>query len=138
MTYRYQVVERIPEQLRPGVVYHSEEFELAALLCACGCGHRIVLLVPDSHQITSRDGLATIRPSIGVFDAACKSHFHIIAGQVHWLPAFNNAQVTLIMRAQIARHVALNPKKLSWLDRMRAAALGLFNNVKSMFWTSRR
>ncbi len=66
MNFVYQAVERIPKQLKSGVIYHTEEFEVAALLCACGCGHRVMLLVPDSHQISSEGGMATVRPSIAV------------------------------------------------------------------------
>jgi hypothetical protein len=81
---RLSAVERIPKLLSDGVVYHNEEFQLAALLCACGCGHRITLLVPDSHQVSSDGGLATIRPSIAVCDAPCKSHYFVTAGKVEW------------------------------------------------------
>jgi hypothetical protein len=116
MSYVYERVERIPNVLRPDVVYHSDEFELAALLCACGCGHRITLLVPDSHQVTSQYGLATIRPSIGVCDAACKSHYVITAGEVQWLPAFTSAQATSLMQRQIARHVETDEARLTLSD----------------------
>jgi hypothetical protein len=106
MIYSYQPVERIPKMLRDGVVYHNEEFQLAALLCACGCRHRITLLVPDGHQVSADAGLATIRPSIAVCDAPCKSHFFITAGKVEWLPAFTRAQASKVMRKQIARHAS--------------------------------
>lgn len=104
MRYRYQAVDRLPKQLSPSVVYHSEEYEIGALLCACGCGHRVSLLVPDSHQITSLDGLATIDPSISVCDAPCKSHYFIRAGDVEWLQAFSSAMAATTMQRQIARH----------------------------------
>jgi hypothetical protein len=117
MSYVYEAVERIPAVLRPNVVYHSDEFELAALLCACGCGHRITLLVPDSHRVKSEGGLATIRPSIGVCDAACKSHYVITAGEVEWLPAFTTIQAQSLMQRQIARHVEIDNARLSWSDR---------------------
>jgi hypothetical protein len=138
MRYAYQAVERIPQQLREGVVYYSEEFELAALLCACGCGHRVTLLVPDSHQVTSQDGLATIRPSIGVWDAACRSHYFITAGEVEWLPAFTNAGAASLMRMQIARHVASDKKRQSWLDRLRAIVVRNVDKLKSIFRTNRQ
>jgi hypothetical protein len=109
--FAYQAVERLPKQLADGVLYHSEEFEVAALLCACGCGHRVMLLVPDSHQVTSRDGMATIRPSIAVCDAACKSHYIITAGQVEWLPAFSDAMASSVMRNQISRHAARDARQ---------------------------
>ena len=117
MKFRYELVERIPAQMRPDIVYHTEEYELAGLLCACGCGHRITLLVPDSHQVLDQGGFATVRPSIGVFDAPCKSHYIISAGSVQWLPAFSGTQAASIMHAQIARHVARDAKPTSWLQR---------------------
>jgi hypothetical protein len=43
MRFTYQAVERLPKQLAQGVLYHSEEFEVAALSCACSCGHRVML-----------------------------------------------------------------------------------------------
>lgn len=132
MRYIYQAVDRIPKPLKSGVVYHSEEFEVGALLCACGCGHRVSLLVPDSHQITSEGGMATVRPSIAVCDAPCKSHYCIIAGQVEWLPAFSGAQAASVMRGQIARHAARDAKPQSWLGRVRAAVVRVFNGLRSM------
>lgn len=133
MIYSYQAVERIPKQLSDGIVYHNKEFELAALLCACGCGHRVTLLVPDSHQVTSENGLATIRPSIAVCDAACKSHYIISAGRVKWLAAFTQAQASKVMRNQIARHASLNARPLSWIDRLWGALVGAFKRVMSLF-----
>jgi hypothetical protein len=124
MKYRYQLVDRVPAQLDEGIVYHTEEFELAALLCACGCGHRVTLLVPDSHEVWDDRGYATIRPSIGVFDGACKSHYFISSGDVEWLPAFTGAQAAGIMHAQIARHVASDGKRAAWWEKARAAVLG--------------
>lgn len=132
MKYGYRAVERIPGQLEQGVVYHSEEFELAALLCACGCRHRITLLVPDGHQVWDREGLATVSPSIGVLDAPCKSHFFIAAGAVEWLPAFSDQQATAVMRAQIARHAASDAKRPNWLRRLWAATTGHLAKLRAM------
>lgn len=133
MIYTYLAVDRIPNQLSDGVVYHNQEFELGAMLCACGCGHRIDLLVPDSHQITSVDGRATVRPSILVADAPCHSHYYISDGGVEWLSSFTPAQVTSIMRSQIARHASRNSRKPHWIDRSRRALLRAFHQVKSLF-----
>lgn len=122
MRYRYELVNRIPRQMVEAVVYHNEEFELAGLFCACGCGHRITLLVPDSHQVWNDGGYATISPSIGVMDAPCKSHFFIKRGDVEMLPAFTAARASQIMRAQVARHVAHDAKPVSWWVRAKTAA----------------
>lgn len=133
MRFVYQAVERIPKQLKPETVYHSEEFELAGFLCACGCGHRITLLVPDSHQVYCEGGLATIRPSIAVCDGPCKSHYFISAGQVEWLAAYSTETAKSLMHKQIFRHVANDAKSKSWLARLRSAARQLFDQIKSMF-----
>lgn len=117
MKYRYQRVARTPGVLTKGVVYHSEDFELAALLCACGCGHRINLLVPDSHEVSDDGGFATVTPSIGVFDAPCLSHFWITAGAVTMLPAFSQSSASAIMRRQITRHVATESVRAAWWRR---------------------
>lgn len=132
MRYVYQAVERIPKPLSNGVVYHSEEFEVGALLCACGCGHRVSLLVPDSHQITSEGGMATVRPSIAVCDAPCKSHYYITAGRVEWLPAFSDAMAVSVMRGQIARHAVRDARRQSWGSRIRAAISMAYNKLRSI------
>ena len=133
MRYAYQPVERIPKPLSQGIVYHSEEFEVGALLCACGCGHRVSLLVPDSHQITSENGWATVTPSISVCDADCKSHYFITRGQVEWMPAFSEAMAASVMRHQIARHAVHDEKKLSWVAKVRRAIARAFAWLGSVF-----
>jgi hypothetical protein len=130
MSFVYQAVERIPKRLDSGVVYHTEEFEIAALLCACGCGHRVTLLVPDSHQVSSEDGMVTVRPSIAVCDAPCKSHYFITAGRIEWLPAFSDATATSVMRRQIARHASLDAKRQPWRRRVWAAVARAYGRLK--------
>jgi hypothetical protein len=130
--YVYQAVERIPKPLSNGVVYHSKEFEVGALLCACGCGHRVSLLVPDSHQIKSEGGMATVRPSIAVCDAPCKSHYYISAGRVEWLPAFSDSLAVSVMRGQIARHAVRDAKSQSWGRRVLGAVARAYNKLRSI------
>jgi hypothetical protein len=117
MRFTYRAVERLPKQIDQGVLYHSKEFEVAAVSCACGCGHRVMLLVPDSHQVSELAGLATVRPSISVCDAPCKSHYVISRGEVEWLPAFSAAQASSVMRNQIARHVVHDERQRPWIRR---------------------
>jgi hypothetical protein len=133
MIFSYLAVDRIPKELRPGVVYHNPDFELGALLCACGCGHRVDLLVPDSHQVYSSNGLATVRPSIAVCDAPCKSHYVISGGQVEWLPAFSEAHAKVVMHHQIDRHASRDARRLSWIDRLLMAWIGFLSKVKAFF-----
>lgn len=133
MKYRYLLVDRIPKQLQSDIVYHTEEFEIAEMLCACGCGHRITLLVPDGHQVWGEAGYATIRPSVGVLDAPCKSHFFVSAGNVKWLPAFSSARANQIMHAQIARHHAQDTKPQTWRRRAWVVLSDLVARVRAFF-----
>ena len=91
-----------------------------------------MLLVPDSHQITSEGGMATVRPSIAVCDAPCKSHYYISAGRVEWLPAFSDAMAASVMRSQIARHAVRDAKRQSWGSRVRAAIARAYNKFRSI------
>jgi hypothetical protein len=141
MTFVYRPVERLPKQLEDGVVYHSEEFDVAATLCACGCGHRVMLLVPDSHRVFAKAGMATVRPSIAVCDAPCKSHYFITDGRVEWLPAFSEAVAASVMHSQMVRHAMQDAKRKSWSAWARAAAAQAYSAIaagigrlKSLFW----
>ncbi len=138
MKFVYQAVDRLPKILSEGVLYHSEEFEVGAFLCACGCGHRVSLSVPDSHQITSESGLATIRPSISVCDAPCTSHYFISAGKVEWMPAFSESVAAATMRGQIARHTAVEEAARieiaqSWISRIRSTIVEARGWLRSLF-----
>jgi hypothetical protein len=133
MPFIYRAVDRLPKTLDNNTVYHSEEFEVAALLCACGCGHRVSLLVPDSHQVYNEGGLATVRPSISVCDAPCKAHYIITAGEVEELQAFSPALARFTMQNQIARHAALATKPLTWRDRILNVAKKALQKFQSFF-----
>jgi len=76
--------------------------------------------------------MATVRPSIAVCDAPCKSHYFIMAGKVEWLPAFSNAMATSVMRSQIARHAIVDTKRRSWSSRVRATIARAYNKLKSI------
>lgn len=123
MKFTYEKVARIPGQLSEGVIYHNQDFEIAELLCACGCGHRITLLVPDGHQISVVGKTPTVTPSILVADATCRSHYFILSGEVEWMSAFSPGQAESVMRLQIARHVAGDRASRSVWDRLRRTIL---------------
>lgn len=132
MIYSYLATDRIPKQLSEGMVYHNPKFEIGAMLCACGCGVRIDLLVPDSHQIKSENGLATITPSILVCAGSCRSHYFITAGQVEWANEFTPAQASALMRRQIARHATRDKRRLSWTERCRQIVRYVSNWLKRL------
>lgn len=113
--------------MEPGVVYHSADFELAGLLCACGCGRRVTLLVPDGHRVFEEGGNATIVPSVGILDG-CHSHFIVTAGEVDWLPPFTARQAQHVIQTQIARHAARDTRP-TWAARVLSWLLGLWKTL---------
>lgn len=117
MTYRVTRVERLPTDLDDNVVYVSEEYGVAALKCACGCGHRVTLLLGDGHRVNEVGGLADIYPSIGVWDAACKSHFWIRHGNVVWGKDFSDAEIRVAMEQQVSRHLETPARPAPWYKR---------------------
>lgn len=133
MKYVYEAVERIPRVLAPGVVYHNVEFEVAALVCACGCGHRISLLVPDGHRIDVEGDVPSITPSILVADAPCRSHYFITDGEVDWWPAMSARQAAAVMERQVERHVSADLAGRPWWERGRRWALRTKSKVNRFF-----
>jgi hypothetical protein len=85
-----EYVERMPEKadMKPGVLYISENFGLAIHLCACdSCGFETVTPLDDGKvgwQMTKDDGRITLSPSIGCFQHPCKSHYWIRQNEVVW------------------------------------------------------
>ena len=82
---RLERVHYMPQDLRPGVLYVSEEFGAAAHLCACGCGTKVrTPLGPTEWSLEETDGEPTLRPSVGNWQLACQSHYLITGGEVVW------------------------------------------------------
>lgn len=85
MKIELQRVRYMPKELKPGVLYVSEEFGAAAHLCACGCGAKIrTPLGPTEWTLEETDGQPTLRPSVGNWQQACQSHYWIYRGDVIW------------------------------------------------------
>lgn len=129
--YRIIESERLPSQVGPFEFYYSRRFEMAALACACGCGHRVMLNLLDQHQLFIEEALPTVTPSILVSDAPCLSHFFIQRGQVQWAQQWSKKTVNRVMQSQVRRHVEQDKKRkpkpsflrrcadwfTSWFDR---------------------
>jgi Family of unknown function (DUF6527) len=120
--YRVNRVDRLPSLLDTNVVYVSDEYGLAVLKCACGCGHRVTLLLDDGHVVNDVDGLADISPSIGVWDAACKSHFWIRRGEVTWAEEFSEGAIRTAMHRQMSRHLDRGSLQAWWKRLARRVA----------------
>jgi len=131
MKIKLQRVRHMPKELRPGVLYVSEEFGAAAHLCACGCGSKIrTPLGPTEWTLEETDNRPTLHPSIGNWQLPCQSHYLIIRGDVIWAPKWTPEQIAAgrrdeEMRAQVYYDA---------LDHQRGGTLRRFWRwVKSLF-----
>lgn len=85
MKIKLQHVHFMPKTLEPGILYVSKEFCTAAHLCACGCGSKIrTPLGPTEWSVNETENGPTLRPSIGNWQIACRSHYIIKKGEVLW------------------------------------------------------
>ena len=70
--------EEFPRILEEGILYISEECELAAHKCCCGCGEDVITpLNPARWRLDRNGGRVSLYPSIGNWKFACRSHYWI-------------------------------------------------------------
>ena len=131
MKIRLQRVHYMPKELRPGVLYFSEEFGAAAHLCACGCGSKIrTPLGQTEWTIEETDSGPTLHPSVGNWQQACQSHYWIYRGDVMWSNKWTPEQIAAGRLGEETRRRAYYHN----LDRQRGGTLQRFLRwVKSMF-----
>ena len=117
--YRIIESERLPQTVGPGEFHYSRRFEMGALACACGCGHRIMLNLLDQHSLKIEDGLPTVSPSILAADSPCLSHFWLKRGRVVFAEKWSQVQVEKVMSAQLSRHLHSDrrARSLPWWRR---------------------
>ncbi len=110
--FRLQRVQYIPKSLEPGILYVSEEFDVAAHLCACGCGTKVTTpLGPTEWKFSEKDGVPSLWPSIGNWQLPCRSHYSIIESQTRWGEQWSEAQVLAGRKAEEARREAYYVEK---------------------------
>ena len=79
------LVEFIPKSLETGILYVSERFKVAAHMCPCGCGSKIVTpLGPSEWSFSEKNEKPTLSPSIGNWQIPCRSHYWIREGEIEW------------------------------------------------------
>lgn len=123
MKIELQRVHYMPKELKPGVLYVSEEFGAAAHLCACGCGSKIrTPLGPTEWALEETDGGPTLRPSVGNWQQACQSHYLIYRGEIVWCEKWTPEQIATGRRGEEARRRAY----FDALDRQRGGFLRRF------------
>lgn len=93
--FRPVFIDSFPTALKAGTFYISLEYSTCAHLCACGCGEEAVTpLSPEQWAFTYDGETISVRPSIGNWTLACRSHYVINKGRVRWAKSFSNAQIT--------------------------------------------
>jgi hypothetical protein len=81
----HRFVERVPSPLEDGVVYVSVEFGTVIHKCLCGCGDKVVTpLTPVDWKLIFDGQSISLYPSIGRWDAPCRSHYWIQSNSVMW------------------------------------------------------
>lgn len=123
---RLEVVEFMPAQLEPGVLYVSEKYRTAAHLCACGCGEKVRTQLGDlGWRLTKGRSGPTLYPSIGNWQKPCRSHYFIRDGRVLWQSDWTDEEVLDGRRAEDKRRDAYFqaqregrwPRFKRWLER---------------------
>lgn len=118
MRYKLIEVEELPEALEPGTLYWSEEFEISAHLCACGCGDVIYLPIgPVDYSITKDPSGPTLRPSVGNWNV-CNAHYFIVRGEVRWAGQLSPQQIAASRAIEDARRVAYYGGPENWWLRV--------------------
>ena len=131
MRFELQRVQYMPKELKPQVLYVSEEFEIAAHLCACGCGSKIrTPLGPTEWSFEETDGGPSLNPSVGNWQQPCQSHYWIHRGEIRWADKWTPEQIAAGRRHEEQRRQTYYDA----LDRKREGIIRKFWRwLKSLF-----
>jgi hypothetical protein len=125
-----QRVRYMPNELEPGVLYVSEEFDIAAHLCPCGCHSKVrTPLGLTDWTLEETENGPTLYPSIGNWQLPCQSHYWIIDGRVIWSTKWTPKRIAKGRRAEEERSRAYYDA----LDQRRGGILRRFwRRMKSL------
>jgi hypothetical protein len=131
MKFELERVHYMPKDLKPSVLYVSEEFDIAMHLCACGCGSKVKTpLGPTEWSVAETDGGPSLSPSVGNWQQPCKSHYWIDQGQIRWASKWTPEQITAGRRHEEDRrrdyYDALDRKRGGKMRRFWRWVRGLF------------
>src|SRR5262249_11269761 len=123
MRFELQRVHYMLKELKPGVLYVSEEFDIAMHLCGCGCGSKIrTPLGPTEWAVEETDSGPSLSPSVGNWQQACQSHYWINRGEVRWAAKWTPQQIAAGRSREEERRRAF----FDALDRKRGGKLRRF------------
>lgn len=94
MKVKLQRVRYMPKELEPGILYVSEEFDIAMHLCPCGCGSKVKTpLGPTEWSFEETRTGPSLYPSVGNWQQPCQSHYWITRGEISWAGKWTKAQI---------------------------------------------
>ena len=90
--FKVEFVDKIPSNLKDGILYVCISCNVIVHRCACGCGEKTVTPIDKKYGwIMKYDGQAiTLIPSIGNFSIPCRSHYYITENRVEWLGSYRH------------------------------------------------
>lgn len=98
--FKVQFVDKIPSNLKDGILYVCISCNVIVHKCACGCGEKTVTPIDKKYgwKMTYDGQSITLRPSIGNFSIPCQSHYYITENEVEWLERYqqNNTKKGLL------------------------------------------
>jgi hypothetical protein len=120
-TIRPQFAEFIPRELDEGVLYISEEHNIAVHKCASGCGEKVVTpLSPAEWQLRKEGDLVSLYPSIGNWNYACRSHYWIRRNRIVWAGSLSEREIARLQardRADKERYIEATNRRKSEVAR---------------------
>jgi Family of unknown function (DUF6527) len=88
------LVTEVPEHPEAGVLYVSVEYATTLHLCACGCGHEIVLgISPNDWRICWDGQTVSVYPSVGSWSLPCRSHYFIRRNRIRWARSWSDEEI---------------------------------------------
>ena len=97
-------VETMSRELKPGILYVSDRFQVAAHLCPCGCGNKVITpLGLTEWKFTMKNNKPSLYPSIGNWQFPCRSHYWITEGIIEWSGQWSEKQIKAGRKAEMKR-----------------------------------
>ena len=108
-------VDYLPKELEEGVLFYSEEYSIAAHLCACGCGNTVYTPVKAGEWSIRKEAAGpSLKPSIGNWNLPCRSHYWLQNGCVEWSYAWSDERIEAGRRAEEETRLALHRRRSEW------------------------
>lgn len=133
MRFTLESCESFPDELHSGVLYWSQEFEMSAHLCACGCGDTIFLPIDKlNFSITVDSNGPTLRPSVGNW-GVCNAHYLITDGGVDWAAQLSPEVIAESRAKEDARRDAYyNPPSVGIFARLMALGKSACQSTRAL------